>query len=89
MSTYDRLISVDKRILLHLLNYNNPRDQYNICPALTQEGIAKATGVDRGYTSIIVNKLITKGFIKEDIGHIRYGKRRQKYLEPRFAADVA
>jgi DNA-binding MarR family transcriptional regulator len=79
MPTYDCLISVEKRILLHLLNYSHHEYKYNVPIALTQKGIAQATGANEGYVSTPIRKFVAKGEVQEHLGRVRGGKRRQKY----------
>ena len=44
MAKHDSLISVEKRILLHLLNHYSPKHRYKAPIDLTQIGIAHAVG---------------------------------------------
>lgn len=79
MANHNTLITVEKRILLHLLNYHNFNLKYDVPFTLTQDGIAKAVGTGRNYISNSVKKLMVKGQVRECIGHIKHQKKIQKY----------
>jgi DNA-binding MarR family transcriptional regulator len=73
------LISVEKRILLHLLKYNKPKYEYEIPYALTTNGIAENLGSSKSWATIPINQFVKSGKIHENIGHINHRNKRQKY----------
>jgi DNA-binding MarR family transcriptional regulator len=72
-------ISVENRVLLHLLKFNAPKYEFEVPGSLTQKGIAKAINANQSYVSIPINKFLKEGKIKEYSGHVNHGKRKQKY----------
>jgi DNA-binding MarR family transcriptional regulator len=72
-------ISVENRILLHLLKFNTPKFEFEVPISLTQKGIAKAINANHSYVSIPINKFLKEGKIKEYTGHVNHRKRKQKY----------
>ncbi|MFX0208413.1 MAG: tetratricopeptide repeat protein [Candidatus Hodarchaeota archaeon] len=80
MKAHNSLILIEKRILLHLLNYNKSKDRFCVPTGLTHQGIAQAVGADRGYVSIPIKKLMSTGDVQECFGHVKRGKKQQKYF---------
>jgi tetratricopeptide (TPR) repeat protein/DNA-binding MarR family transcriptional regulator len=79
MSNQDTLISIENRILLHILSYQGSKSQYKASTALTQTGIAQAVGANRSYISRAVKKSLDKGLIQENIGRVDHRIKKQKY----------
>lgn len=73
------MISVEKRILLHLLNYSRIKREFNVPITLTRNGVAEAVGTNRNYIPRPLKKLKAKGYIKEYLGRVKDGKKKQKY----------
>ncbi len=80
MKAHNSLILVEKRILLHLLNYNKSKDRYCVPTGLTHQGISQAVGADKSYVSIPLKKLVSAGYVQECFGHVKRGKKQQKYF---------
>jgi tetratricopeptide (TPR) repeat protein/DNA-binding MarR family transcriptional regulator len=79
MAKQKSLVTVKKRILLHLLNCHNANFHYDVSDKLTQNGIAKAVGTWRNFVSECVKKLIAQGQVQECTGHVKRRKMKQKY----------
>jgi len=69
-------ITIDNKILLHILAIGHPDESGEIPITLTQSGIAKAINTPLGSVSRALKKLIDIGFLVEKLYHIR-GKRRR------------
>lgn len=80
MSTRDNLVSVEERILLHLLRRNTPKYTFNVPYALTRIGIAESVRANCSYASIPLRELIKKGYIKQYTGRVNFCKRSQRYF---------
>ncbi len=79
MAKNDSLISVEKRILLHLLNHHSSKLRFEAPIDLTQNGIAQAVGTSQSHTSRSIKKLVKKRLVGERIGRVKLGKRKQSY----------
>jgi len=67
-----------EKILLHLNKFNRFKEIIEVPPSITQEGIAKATGLALPKVSTTVKKLKENGFVDERVLHIQGNKRRKK-----------
>ena len=76
MAKHDSLISVEKRILLHLLNHYSPKHRYKAPIDLTQIGIAHAVGTSQSHISDSIRKLVDKGLVHERIWRVMLGKKK-------------
>ena len=79
MQSHNNLVPVGDRILLHLLKNLTSKQPLEAKIELSPIGLAEAVGSHRSYIPRPIKNLIGKGFIKEKIGRIRGGKRKQKY----------
>jgi len=79
MQSHNNLVSVGDRILLHLLKNQGTRTISQPEFTLSQNGIAEAVGSHRSYIPRPIRDLVDKGLIKEKVGRIKGGKRKQKY----------
>jgi tetratricopeptide (TPR) repeat protein/DNA-binding MarR family transcriptional regulator len=79
MQSHNNLVPVGDRILLHLLQYQGSKQSLEANAELSQNGIAEAVGTHRSYIPRPIKDLVAKGLIKEEIGRIKGGKRKQKY----------
>jgi tetratricopeptide (TPR) repeat protein/DNA-binding MarR family transcriptional regulator/GTPase SAR1 family protein len=79
MTKNSSLISVEKRIQLHLLNYKTSKYKYDVPNELTQNGIAKAVGTSQSHISDSIRKLVANKCVRKRIGRANRGKRKQKY----------
>ena len=74
------LIQVEKRILLHLLNYRRSKEKLEAPYESTQLGIAQTLGTGKGYISSSLKKLIVKGYVREYNGRVKGKKKTQKFF---------
>jgi tetratricopeptide (TPR) repeat protein/nucleoside-triphosphatase THEP1 len=71
-------LTVEEKILVHLIQYTNFYDQWEVPFDITQEGIAGSIGIARCNVSRAMKKLTTKAFIEEKIAHVKGAERRRK-----------
>jgi len=71
-------LTVEERILLHLLRYNRFREELEAPWAVTQEGIANAIGILRSAVPRSVRRLLTIGQLEEEVAHVKGITRRRK-----------
>ena len=71
-------ISVDDRILLHLLEHNDQADRYLVTSFLTRPGIAESCALHPPNVSRAVRKLTKEGFVSEHTRTVVGDERRQK-----------
>ena len=74
----EKKITGIEKILLHLYNYNRYREEIEVPPAISQDGIADAIGIAQRNVSTAVRKLEERGDLYEKMSHIQGGKRRKK-----------
>ncbi len=80
MSNQGKLVPVEKRILIHLLNCQGTINQYDVPTAMTPTGIAEALGTNRTYIFTSIKKSVTKGYVQECYGWVKNRKKKQKYF---------
>jgi len=74
-------ITVEERLLLHLLDYSKYEDAYDVPISLSQEGIAKAINIRRNDVSRTIKNIINKGWVDVRLGHVEgVGRRRKVYF---------
>lgn len=74
-------ITVEERLLLHLLDYSKYEDAYDVPIELSQEGIAKAINIRRNDVSRTIKNIISKGWVDVRLGHVEgVGRRRKVYF---------
>jgi DNA-binding MarR family transcriptional regulator len=73
------LVSVERRILLHLLQSQPSQNQYDVPTELTPTGIAEVLGTNKTYIFTTIKKSVEKGYVKECFGRIKNKKKKQKY----------
>ena len=72
-------LSVEKRILLHLLKYSQAhQDEWEVPHALSQEGISEALDILLNNVSRAMKTLKKEGKVRERLAHIKGVKRRRK-----------
>ncbi len=71
-------LTVEEKILVHLIQYMNYYDQWEVPFDITQEGIAGSIGIARCNVSRAMKKLTGKAFIEEKIAHVKGAERRRK-----------
>lgn len=77
-------LTVEEKILIHLIQYMNYYEQWEVPFDITQEGIAGSIGIARCNVSRAMKKLTSKEFIEEKIAHVKGAERRRKvyFLTP-------
>jgi len=75
-------LPVDKRILLHIMEYSKYESQFEVPFAISQEGIAQAVGIRRDNVPRAMKELKTAGLILEKVGRVEgvYRKRKVYFL---------
>jgi len=72
---------VKERILLHLIEYAKYVDELEVPSAITQEGIARETGIDVPHFTQYVRPLIQEGLVRERTAHVKGVRRRRKVYD--------
>ncbi len=75
-------IPVDKRILLHILDYSKYEGQFEVPFAISQEGIAHAIGIRRDNIPRAMKDLKNAGLVTESVARVEgvYRKRKVYFL---------
>jgi tetratricopeptide (TPR) repeat protein/DNA-binding MarR family transcriptional regulator len=75
-------IPVDKRILLHIMEYSKYENQFEVPFAISQEGIAKAIGIRRDNIPRAMKDLKAAGLVVENVARVEgvYRKRKVYFL---------
>jgi len=86
-------VTVNERILLHLMRYQRNTDDFEVPFDLTQYGIAHYIGIQQKHIPRAVKKLKEQGLLEERISHIKMSPRKQKvyFLNPKgfeFATNL-
>ncbi|MEE9150977.1 MAG: tetratricopeptide repeat protein [Thermoplasmata archaeon] len=71
-------LTVQEKILLHLLERAKYEDMFEVPYSLTQDGIAEVVLVRRSYVSSATRELIEKGLAAEKLSHVKDEARRRK-----------
>ncbi len=80
MQSHNKLIPSNIRILLYLLDCDNPESKFDVPVGLTQIGIAQKISASQGYTARTLKKLLKWDYVQEYMGHTKCHKKRQKYF---------
>ncbi len=67
-----------ERIQLHLFAYQRFEDEYEAPLEVTQDGIARAVGINIHHVTQYVRPLLSEEMLQERTSHIQGGKRRRK-----------
>ncbi|MCJ2531952.1 MAG: hypothetical protein LN413_06605, partial [Candidatus Thermoplasmatota archaeon] len=80
-----------ERIQLHLFDYQGFQEEYEAPVEVTQEGIARAVGINIHHVTQYVRPLLGEELLRERMSHIQRGKRRRKvyFLTPRGRNQAA
>jgi len=75
-------IPVDKRILLHIMEYSKYENQFEVPFAISQEGIANAIGIRRDNIPRAMKDLKVVGLVTEKVARVEgvYRKRKVYFL---------
>jgi tetratricopeptide (TPR) repeat protein/DNA-binding PadR family transcriptional regulator len=71
-------IPVDKRILLHIMDYSKYENQFEVPFAISQEGIAYAIGIRRDNIPRAIKDLKSSGLVTEKVARVEGVYRRRK-----------
>ncbi len=70
--------TVKERIQLHLFDHQRFQEEYEAPVEVTQEGIARAVGINIHHVTQYVRPLLSEEMLQERTSHIQRGKRRRK-----------
>jgi DNA-binding MarR family transcriptional regulator len=78
-------LTVDERVILHLLEYSSHEEDFEAPESTTQAGIATGIGIARKHVPRAVNKLIVDNLVLTRVSHVKGAKQRKKvyHLSPR------
>src|SRR6267378_2367918 len=71
-------LTVQDRILLHLMDYQNFSDKYEVPGQVTQRGIGEAIEIAWSNVPRAMKKLVTDGLVEEKSARIKGDKRKKK-----------
>ncbi len=71
-------LTAKERILLHLLDYTKDREAVEVPPAMTQEGVASAAGVELRHLSQYLRPLLDEELVRERTSHVKGIRQRRK-----------
>jgi DNA-binding PadR family transcriptional regulator len=75
-------LPIDKKILLHIMDYSKFENQFEVPFAISQEGIAKAIGIRRDNVPRAMKDLKSAGLVVEKVARVEgvYRKRKVYFL---------
>ncbi|UCH90217.1 MAG: helix-turn-helix domain-containing protein, partial [Thermoplasmata archaeon] len=74
-------ITVNDKILWHLLPYLKYNQEYEMPVDITQDGIARRVGISRGHVAVSIGELKKRGMIEERLSRVRnVGRQRKVYF---------
>lgn len=71
-------LTIEERILLVLVEHIRFIDEFQVPPALTQEGLSELIDVNRPNIARSLKSLKKKGMIEERLSHVQGQRRRKK-----------
>lgn len=77
-------LTVDERVILHLMEYSLYEEDYEAPEGMTQAGIASGISVARKHIPRGVNKLMAEGLIACRVSHVKASKQRKKVYHLTF-----
>ena len=82
ISTSSISLPVDKKILLHIMEYSRYENQFEVPFAISQEGIAEAIRIRRDNVPRAMKELKTSGLVTEKVARVEgvYRKRKVYFL---------
>lgn len=72
------ILSTEMKVVLHLSKYSHVKDLYVIPRATTQQGIADSIHVSRNYISVLLSKLVRRGWVNEQTSHVVGSPKKKK-----------
>jgi tetratricopeptide (TPR) repeat protein len=82
-------VTVKERILLHLLEFAKYAESFDVPPALTQTGIARAVRIELPHVAQYMHPLIGDGLVRERTAHVQGGARKRKAYDLTNAGRMA
>ncbi len=70
--------TIEERILIHLLDFVKLRDEIEVPPSLTQQGISKGVGIKKKHVPRALKAMIENDFIEERTAHVIGKTQRMK-----------
>ena len=74
----DISLTLERKILVHLLNYHNMKDDYEVPMAMSQEGIGLTFGVRQSSVSRVLNKMMNERLIEEKSSYVTGSRQKRK-----------
>ncbi|MEA3559152.1 MAG: hypothetical protein U9R75_07870 [Candidatus Thermoplasmatota archaeon] len=71
-------LTVDERVVLHLMNLTPNEEDFEAPDGATQAGIARNVGIERKHVPRAVKKLIAEELITTKVSHVKGGRQRKK-----------
>ena len=71
-------LTVDERVILHLLEFVPYEEDFESPDGCTQAGIANAVGIQRKHIPRAMKKLLTGDLVSERVSHVKNSKQRKK-----------
>ncbi len=71
-------LTVRDRIVVHLADFTSVEREAQAAPDVTQEGLARAVGIQQRHVPQYVRPLMAQGLVAERIGHVRGARQRKK-----------
>ena len=74
-------LTTKERILLHLLDYVKYPESVEVPPEMTQEGLARAAGIEIRHLTQYLRPLLREKLVSERTAHVTGGKQRRKVYD--------
>ena len=71
-------LTAKERILLHLLDYVKFAEAIEVPRSITQDGLARAVGVDLRHLTQYLRPLVREGLVRERVAHVRGIRQRRR-----------
>lgn len=71
-------LTVDERVVLHLMDLTPHEEDFEAPDGATQAGIANGVGIERKHVPRAVKKLLTEDLVTTRVSHVKGGKQRKK-----------
>ncbi|MGA1872552.1 MAG: ATPase, partial [Thermoplasmatota archaeon] len=77
-------LTVDERVILHLMEFIPNEEDFEAPEGTTQAGIATGIGIARKHVPRAVNKLLEDNLIISRVAHVKGAKQRKKVYHLTF-----
>jgi len=74
----ETMLTLEKRILLHLLRFQTRKDDFEVPMDVSQEGVGKLYGVRQSSVSRVLNKMMKAGLITERSAYVSGSKQKRR-----------